>query len=139
MYICDKCGKEFTRDHIHKVGGSAWMCEECKAAHLGHKTLRWSYSEAKRHVDAIESMRRERRRRLCKAAGIDLQYMPHARNAKISADHGNPWPNVNYSLVRQILWLDRRSSEAYHILQRYVTKRDRDNPFWIQPNQGKFA
>jgi hypothetical protein len=102
-------------------------------------TVRWSYTEAKRHVDAIDKMRWHKRRRLCRQAGVDPEYIPHARNAMISYKQGRPWPNVDYSLVRRILWLDSKRCEPYDVLSRYCRKRDQEDRFWIQANQGKFA
>jgi len=101
--------------------------------------LRWSFTEAKKHAGEIVRMQTEKRRRLCILAGIDPDYIPHAHNALISYAQGRPWPNVNYSLVRKIRRLDDHMFDANRILERYVRRRDRENPFWIQANQGKFA
>ena len=102
-------------------------------------TVRWSYTEAKRHAAAISKAKLARWRKTVKAAGLDPNYGAHPNNAMCAYDAGKPWPNVNYSLVRKALWLDRHMFDANRILDRYCRKRDQEDRFWIQADQGRFA
>jgi hypothetical protein len=101
--------------------------------------MQWSYSEAKRHADTIVAGRLDRIRKLSRQAHIDPYYEPHARNAWLAYKDGKPWPEVDYNLVRKILWMRSHLYDAYEILRRYCDKRDAEDPFWIEANQGKFA
>lgn len=51
-------------------------------------------------------------RRTARAAGLSPE-MPflHAHNAMCSFEAGKPWPEVNYSLARKVLWLEQKSFE----------------------------
>jgi len=101
--------------------------------------VRWSYTEVKKHTEAIYQARLERIRKVSRRAGLDPYYAPHAHNAMLAYKDGRPWPNVDYSLVRKVLWMRSHLYDAYHILERYCQRRDAENRFWIEPNQGKFA
>ena len=101
--------------------------------------LRWSYSEAKRHAEAIIVARRERIREVARQAGLDPDYAPHAHNAICAFNDGHPWPGVDYSLVRKVLWMQDHLYDSYRILERYCRRRDAEDRFWIASDQGKFA
>ena len=101
---------------------------------------RWSYTETKRHVENIYKMRWHRMRRLSVQAGLDPDLLGiHPHNAMCGYHDGKPWRGVDYSLVRKIMWLDRKNSDLYRLLDRYCNKRTDEDRFWIEPNQGKFA
>ena len=103
-------------------------------------TVRWSYSKAKRSAERITDMRRTRIGRLGIRAHLGSDGAAHmAHNAKVSLDRGHPWAGVDYSLVRHILYLSSHQFDAYRILDRYVTKRDREDRMWIRPGQGDSA
>ena len=101
--------------------------------------LRWSYAEAEKHAQAITDARTARIRKVARQAGLDPDYHPHAHNAMCSYNQGRPWPGVDYSLVRKVLWLQSHQFDAYRVLDRYRRRRDAENRLWIVPNQGKFA
>lgn len=47
-----------------------------------------------------------------KDAGLDPTIcFLHAHNALCSYEYGKPWPEVDYSLARKVLWLERQSWE----------------------------
>ena len=48
----------------------------------------------------------EKARKVAYAAGLDGRMIGiHPHNAMVSYEFGNPWPNVNYKLVRKCLKL----------------------------------
>lgn len=55
-------------------------------------------------------------RRTAKEAGLSPE-MPflHAHNAMCSQHYGNPWPEVNYSMARRVLWLEQKSYEPHRL------------------------
>ncbi len=54
----------------------------------------------------------DRARETARQAGTDPGCVfLHAHNASVSAHYGRPWRDVDYSLVRRILWLEQRSFE----------------------------
>lgn len=60
-------------------------------------------------------------------AGLDPQiaYL-HAHNALCGLEYGKPWPEVDYSLARRVLWLERKAWEpsrlADSIVRRALTR-----------------
>lgn len=46
----------------------------------------------------------------------------HAHNASVSAYYGKPWPEVDYRLVRRVLWLEQKSFEPGRIIDRILQR-----------------
>ena len=65
-----------------------------------------------------------RMRATAAVAGLDPGYPAmHAHNAMCGLHAGRPWPEVNYSLARQVLWLDRDVQwRASDVLNRWVER-----------------
>jgi len=102
--------------------------------------VRWSYAEAKKHAAAINIARGKRLRQVIQQAGLDPTIgCLHVHNAWVSYQQGRPWANVDYSLVRKARYLESHLFDSYRILDRYVCRRDLEDRFWIQADQGKFA
>lgn len=69
---------------------------------------KYRYSELKARADRVSRMVTERMKKLCREAGLDPSLLGiHPHNAMCSFEHGKPWPDVDYSKVRKILWLER--------------------------------
>lgn len=62
-------------------------------------------------------------RRTAKQAGLDPQ-MPflHAHNALCGLEYGHPWPEVNYSLARKVLWLEKKSWEPHRLADKITSR-----------------
>jgi hypothetical protein len=82
------------------------------------------YGEVRERVERLSRAIVARARGVARQAGLDPS-MPflHAHNALVSLDHGRPWPEVDYELVRKVQSLERRSWEPYRILERWSRKR----------------
>lgn len=72
-------------------------------------------NRAKRLSENIVKEARETARK----AGLSPE-MPflHAHNALCGKEYGKPWPEVNYSLARKVLWLEKKSWEPREIADR---------------------
>ena len=70
-------------------------------------------------ADRTSSMIRTRARATALKAGLDpsIAFL-HAHNAMVGRDNGRPWPEVDYSLARKVLWLEGRSWEPHRIAGR---------------------
>lgn len=54
-------------------------------------------------------------------AGIDPSIYPiHAHNALASLHTGHPWPEVDYSLVRRVKWLEQRMWAASRLFSKVI-------------------
>lgn len=64
-----------------------------------------------------------RARQTAYSAGLDGS-MPflHAHNAMCGLHYGKPWPEVNYSLCRRVLWLERKSWEPSRLAERIIAR-----------------
>src|SRR5215831_17653825 len=65
-----------------------------------------------------------RMRATAAAAGLDPAYPAmHAHNAMCGLENGQAWHEVDYSLVRRVLWLDRDVQwRASDVLNRWVER-----------------
>jgi len=62
-------------------------------------------------------------RNTARTAGLDPNIcFLHAHNAVCGSDVGRPWPEVNYSLARRVLWLEQRSYEPGRIVDRILSR-----------------
>ena len=78
------------------------------------------YRRLKDAADRICQARNNRARKVCKAAGLDPDLLGlHPHNAMCAYNAGQPWPEVNYSLVRKCLWLLDRQWEGHRIVDRW--------------------
>lgn len=80
-----------------------------------------------RRADAIaertSKMIIERARKACIAAGLSGDLLGiHPHNAMCSFNVGKPWPNIDYSLVRKSLYLQKKSFEPGDIARK-LSKR----------------
>ena len=70
-------------------------------------------------ADRTRAMSVDRARALAREAGTDPEYVfCHAHNALCSFEYGHPWRGVDYSKVRRILWLERKSWEPSRLASR---------------------
>ena len=68
----------------------------------------------------IASMRNDRARELCRRAGLSPDLLGiHPHNAMCGYNAGQPWPNVDYKLVRQCLRLLRLQWQADEIVAKW--------------------
>ena len=104
------------------------------------ETVRWSYSEAKKHSHNVIDSKLERARKVARAAGIDSNMcFLMAHNALVALHYGKPWAKVDYSLIRKVLWIEKHLYDSSRVLERYCRKRDAEDRFWITRDQGRFA
>lgn len=69
---------------------------------------KYHYGTLHDRADRFNKMVRNRCRDLSIQAGLDPNLLGiHPHNAMCSYDYGNPWPGVDYKIVRKILWLLR--------------------------------
>ncbi len=62
-------------------------------------------------------------RRTAQEAGLDPSIcFLHAHNAMCSYEYGHPWPNVDYSKVRRVQWLERRAWVPNEIASRITSR-----------------
>ena len=67
----------------------------------------------------VRSLIVERARSIARDAGLSSEAPFHfAHNASVSAHYGRPWSGVDYSAVRRLLWLEKRSWEPGRIADR---------------------
>jgi hypothetical protein len=67
----------------------------------------------------------ERQRKLCKAAGLDPSLIGiHPHNAMVAYNAGKPWTNINYDLVRKIVWMQSHQWDSFRILEQWSKKND---------------
>jgi hypothetical protein len=102
----------------------------------GYK-VRWSYRKAKNCAQRIYRLKLARLDRLCKRAGLPDHTFLH--NAMVGYHYNRPWQGVDYDLARKADYISRHLFDANRIVDRYVRRRDQENPRWIQPRQGDFA
>lgn len=68
---------------------------------LDHATWSARYRRMSDIADRIHAMRLERARKACSDAGLDPGLLGiHPHNAMVSAEYGQPWPEIDYSKVR---------------------------------------
>ena len=79
-----------------------------------------NYPALKQRADIYAQTVTARMRTLSSEAGLEPKLLGiHPHNAMVSATHGKPWADVNYSKVRKILWLERnRLWEAHRIIDK---------------------
>lgn len=78
-----------------------------------------TYTALRQRTDRLSAAYVARARQVAAAAGLDPQIcFLHAHNAMCSREYGRPWPEVNYSLCRKVLWLERKSWEPSRLLTR---------------------
>lgn len=88
--------------------------------------MRYSYESLMRRADKVSAMIVTRQRKLSAAAGLNPMLLGiHPHNAMVSFQSGQPWRNVDYSLVRQILWLQREKEFKAHSLVNSLYRRGR--------------
>ena len=68
----------------------------------------------------IESSRRQRAKILCREAGLDDGLLGiHPHNAMCGMMSGDPWPNVDYTKVRECLGLLDRMYDGHRIVAKW--------------------
>lgn len=71
----------------------------------------------------IRDMIVERGRDVAEKAGLPRDAVFHmAHNAMASFNGGNPWRELNYSFIRQVLYIEEQSYRPYRIAQRIITR-----------------
>jgi len=62
-------------------------------------------------------------RRTAKQAGLspEIPFL-HAHNALCGLEYGKPWPEVNYSLARKVLWLEKKSWEPSRLADKITAR-----------------
>ena len=74
-------------------------------------------------VKRIEAMKDKEIRQTATAAGISADIWPiHSHNAAVSAHYGHPWPEVNYKLLRRVLWLESHLFDASRLRERILAR-----------------
>lgn len=88
---------------------------------------RWTI--LKNRASAYEQSVVARMKRLCRDAGLDGDLLGiHPHNAMVSFHYGKPWPNVDYKIVRKILWMmDNKQWSAHHVLDRLYDRYCQEN------------
>jgi len=83
------------------------------------------YARLASRVDAYSKSVNARARKLCAEAGLDPSLLGiHPHNAMVSLHYGKPWPGVNYSKVRKVLWLlNERQWLASDLLRSYCDRK----------------
>ena len=73
--------------------------------------------------DRIRSMMDKEIRDTARRAGIDPNIYPiHAHNAMCAFESGRPWPEVNYKLLRRVLWLEERQYIPYRLVDSILAR-----------------
>lgn len=86
-------------------------------------------------ADKVRSMIVARARKTALDAGLDPAiFSLHAHNAMCGFHNGRPWPEVNYSLVRRVQWLESKSWEPSRIAERIIDRKWRQH---IAANGGR--
>jgi hypothetical protein len=72
------------------------------------------YDRCERLAKAIT----DRARSVARDAGLSPDYpYAHAHNAMVSYQQGTPWKEVDYSLCRKILWLEKKTWRVFDLLR----------------------
>jgi hypothetical protein len=80
---------------------------------------RYDYGKIRAHADRTAKMIITCARETSSQAGLDPQLLGiHPHNAMCAFEAGQPWPEVNYSLCRKVLWLIEKSYEPTRLLSR---------------------
>jgi hypothetical protein len=90
------------------------------------------YSALRQRTERLSALIVRRARQTAQQAGLDpsIPFL-HAHNALCGRHYGHPWPEVDYSLCRKVLWLEQRSFEPSRLLERIGAR------LWARTSWGK--
>ena len=81
------------------------------------------YTLARERAERTSRMILDRARTCAFRAGLDPHLLGiHPHNAMVSFNSGNPWPGVDYHLVRKCLWLQKRAWEPTRLAEAYGSR-----------------